>query len=142
MEVKKIDSDYIEPLLNKLIDEYHVNENILSNLIKIESEKLKNYKKYEKEFTADLDVWAKWINFVLQLEYTIDVDSDSRLRGILSLLIDIYEINVKFIAKAAHVEEQYVIDFINGVDYLSAEVKYSICATAMNLSLIFKNTEI
>lgn len=142
MEVKTIDSDYIEPLLNKLIDEYHVNENILSNLIKIEPEKLRHYKKYEKEFTADLDVWAKWINFVLQLEYTIDVDSDSRLRGILSLLIDIYEINVKFIAKVAHVEEQYVIDFINGVDYLPTEVKYSICATAMNLSLIFKNTEI
>ncbi|MCC0673257.1 MULTISPECIES: HTH domain-containing protein [unclassified Clostridioides] len=142
MEVKKIDSDYIEPLLNKLIDEYHINEDILSNLIKIESEKLRNYKKYEKEFTADLDVWARWINFVLQLEYTIDVDSDSRLRGILSLLIEIYEINIEFIAKVAHVEEQYLVDFINGVDYVPTEVKYSICATAMNLSLIFKNKEI
>ncbi|MCC0664699.1 HTH domain-containing protein [Clostridioides sp. ZZV15-6597] len=105
MEVKKIDSNYIEPLLNKLIDEYYINENILSNLIKIESEKLRNYKKYEKEFTADLDLWAKWINFVLQLEYTIDVDSDSRIRGILSSLIDTYELNVEFIAKVAHVEE-------------------------------------
>ncbi|MCC0636717.1 HTH domain-containing protein [Clostridioides sp. ES-S-0001-02] len=142
MEVKKIDSDYIEPLLNKLIDEYHINEDILSNLIKIESEKLRNYKKYEKEFTADLNVWARWINFVLQLEYTIDVDSDSRLRGILSLLIEIYEINIEFIAKVAHVEEQYLVDFINGVDYVPTEVKYSICATAMNLSLIFKNKEI
>lgn len=142
MEVKKIDSDYIEPLLNKLIDEYHINEDVLSNLIKIESEKLRNYKKYEKEFTADLDVWARWINFVLQLEYTVDVDSDSRLRGILSLLIEIYEINIEFIAKVAHVEEQYLVDFINGVDYVPTEVKYSICATAMNLSLIFKNKEI
>ncbi|MCC0740495.1 HTH domain-containing protein [Clostridioides sp. ZZV14-5902] len=64
------------------------------------------------------------------------------LRGILSLLIDTYELNVEFIAKVAHVEEQYVVDFMNGVGYLPTEVKYSICTTAMNLSLIFKNTEI
>ncbi|ENY8941434.1 HTH domain-containing protein [Clostridioides difficile] len=141
METKKIDKDYIESLLKKLIDEYYINENILSNLLEIETEKLKSYKKYEKEFTVDLDIWSKWINFVLQLEYIIDVDSDSRLRGILSLLINVYEINIDFIARAAHIEEKYLIDFINGEDYLSTEIKYKICATVMSLSLLFKNTE-
>ncbi|CCL34181.1 HTH domain-containing protein [Clostridioides difficile] len=141
METKKIDKDYIESLLKKLIDEYHINENIISNLLEIETEKLKSYKKYEKEFTVDLDIWSKWINFVLQLEYIIDVDSDSRLRGILSLLINVYEINIEFIARTAHIEEKYLIDFINGEDYLSTEIKYKICATVMSLSLLFKNTE-
>ncbi|HBG2115623.1 HTH domain-containing protein [Clostridioides difficile] len=141
METKKIDKDYIESLLKKLIDEYHINENILSNLLDVETEKLKSYKKYEKEFTVDLDIWSKWINFVLQLEYIIDVDSDSRLRGILSLLINVYEINIEFIARTAHIEEKYLIDFINGEDYLSTEIKYKICATVMSLSLLFKNTE-
>lgn len=102
---------------------------------------MKSYKKYEKEFTVDLDIWSKWINFVLQLEYIIDVDSDSRLRGILSLLINVYEINIEFIARTAHIEEKYLIDFINGEDYLSTEIKYKICATVMSLSLLFKNTE-
>ena len=141
METKKIDKNYIESLLKKLIDEYHINENILSNLLDVKTEKLKSYKKYEKEFTVDLDIWSKWINFVLQLEYIIDVDSDSRLRGILSLLINVYEINIEFIARAAHIEEKYLIDFINGEDYLSTEIKYKICATVMSLSLLFKNTE-
>ncbi|HGT1527447.1 TPA: HTH domain-containing protein [Clostridioides difficile] len=141
METKKIDKDYIESLLKKLIDEYHINENIISNLLEIETEKLKSYKKYEKEFTVDLDIWSKWINFVLQLEYIIDVDSDFRLRGILSLLINVYEINIEFIARTAHIEEKYLIDFINGEDYLSTEIKYKICATVMSLSLLFKNTE-
>ncbi|MCC0761797.1 hypothetical protein IR151_02150 [Clostridioides sp. ES-S-0006-03] len=58
MEIKKIDSNYIEHLLNKLINEDSINENILSNLLEVEVEKLKNYKKYEKELTIDLDTWV------------------------------------------------------------------------------------
>ncbi|WP_255625639.1 hypothetical protein [Clostridioides sp. ES-S-0001-02] len=40
MEIKKIDSNYIEHLLNKLINEDSINENILSNLLEVEVEKL------------------------------------------------------------------------------------------------------
>ncbi|KPI53607.1 hypothetical protein KW94_07640 [Clostridioides difficile] len=138
---KKIDSDYIEDLLNKLIDEYHIDENILSNLFGVDIEKIREYKKYESEFTEDLDVWSKKINVVLQLEYVMDVDLDSRLRGILSLLTNMYNLNTEFIAKISNVEEKYIIDFINGVECIPVEMKYSICATAMNLSLIFKNYE-
>ncbi|MCC0694295.1 hypothetical protein [Clostridioides sp. ES-S-0048-02] len=58
MEIKKIDSNYIEHLLNKLINEDSINENILSNLLEVEVEKLKNCKKYEKELTIDLDIWV------------------------------------------------------------------------------------
>ncbi|NMS88567.1 hypothetical protein HGQ85_01415 [Clostridioides difficile] len=141
MEVKKIDSDYIEDLLNKLIDEYHIDENILSNLFGVDIEKIREYKIYESEFIEDLDVWSKKINVVLQLEYVMDVDLDSRLRGILSLLTNMYNLNTEFIDKASNVEEKYIIDFINEVDCIPVEMKYSICATAMNLSLIFKNYE-
>lgn len=141
MEVKKIDNDCIEHLLNKLIDEYHIGENILSNLFGVDIEKIREYKKYENEFIEDLDVWSKRINVVLQLGYIMDVDLDSRLRGILSLLTNMYNLNTKFIAKASNVEEKYIIDFINGIDCIPVEMKYSICAAAMNLSLIFKNYE-
>lgn len=33
MEVKKIDSDYIKSLLNKLIDEYHISVLIYINIL-------------------------------------------------------------------------------------------------------------
>lgn len=66
-KVEKIDNDYIEYLLNKLIDEYYINENILSNFCGVGIGKIREYKKYENEFIEDIDVCSKKINVALQL---------------------------------------------------------------------------
>ena len=49
MDITKIDGDYIENLLNRLVSQYYMNWDLLSNLFGVEEKKLRNYKQYEYE---------------------------------------------------------------------------------------------
>ena len=42
MDITKIDGDYIENLLNRLVSQYYMNWDLLSNLFGVEEKKLRN----------------------------------------------------------------------------------------------------
>ena len=44
MDITKIDGDYIENLLNRLVSQYYMNWDLLYNLFGVEEKKLRNYK--------------------------------------------------------------------------------------------------
>lgn len=131
-------------LLNKLLDEYSMSEDFLLNLLKTDSiEKVKNYIIYQDELSKDINNWNKWMNIILQFEYMMETNEDARVRGILNLLTEVYNINTAFIAKLANIKEDELLIFINESNSrLNSDIKYKIASVAMNLSLTFRNSEL
>lgn len=139
-----INNEYIQKLLNKLLDEYSMSEDFLLNLLKTDSiEKVKNYIIYQDELSKDINNWNKWVNIILQFEYMMETNEDARVRGILNLLTEVYNINTAFIAKLANIKEDELLIFINESNSrLNSDIKYKIASVAMNLSLTLRNSEL
>ena len=139
-----INNEYIQKLLNKLLDEYSMSEDFLLNLLKTDSiEKVKNYIIYQDELSKDINNWNKWVNIILQFEYMMETNEDARVRGILNLLTEVYNINTAFIAKLANIKEDELLIFINESNSrLNYDIKYKIASVAMNLSLTLRNSEL
>lgn len=144
MKSNIIDSEHIQNLLNQLLDKYCIHEETLLNLLNVDDiEKIKNYIIYQDELSKNIDNWNNWVNIILQFEYVIETSEDVRVRGILSLLTEVYKINTSFIAKLANVEESDLLTFISENDSkLNSDIKYKISSVAMNLSLTLRNSEL
>lgn len=144
MKINMINNEYIQKLLNKLLDEYSMSEDFLLNLLKTDSiEKVKNYIIYQDELSKDINNWNKWVNIILQFEYMMETNEDARVRGILNLLTEVYNINTAFIAKLANIKEDELLIFINESNSrLNYDIKYKIASVAMNLSLTLRNSEL
>ena len=68
MDITKIDGDYIENLLNRLVSQYYMNWDLLSNLFGVEEKKLRNYKQYEYELFENFEHWNLWTAKALILD--------------------------------------------------------------------------
>lgn len=140
MNVTKIDGDYIEALLNRLVNDYDMSWMILSNLFGVEEIKLKNYKKYEYELFNDFENWNSWTLKALMLD-SISLDSsDFRYKAHLQVLIDGYKISTKSIAEFGNIDEQHVKDFLNGKGDVPIEVKYKLGSCITQLLIVLKDT--
>ena len=95
MDITKIDGDYIENLLNRLVSQYYMNWDLLSNLFGVEEKKLRNYKQYEYELFENFEHWNLWTAKALILDYmSLDLP-DFRFKSYLELLVDGYKISTK-----------------------------------------------
>lgn len=138
--VTKIDGDYIEALLNRLVNDYDMSWMILSNLFGVEEIKLRNYKKYEYELFNDFENWNSWTLKALMLD-SISLDSsDFRYKIHLKVLIDGYNLSTKSIAKFSNIDEQHISDFLNGKGDVPIEIKYKLGSCITQLLVVLKNT--
>lgn len=140
MNTTKIDGDYIEDLLNRLVNDYDLSWELLSNLFGVEEIKLRDYKKYEYELFNDFEHWNSWTIKALMLDYMSLDSPDFRYKAHLEVLIDGYKISTKSIANFGNIDEQYVRDFLNDEIDVPIEVKYRLGACITQLLVIFKNT--
>ncbi|MGX4601731.1 HTH domain-containing protein [Faecalimicrobium sp. JNUCC 81] len=140
MEVTKIDNIYIQNLLDKLVNEHGMSSELLSNLLNVDIEVIKNYKESEKDLFSDFDKFNLFTTQILMLEQISLNKPDFKLRTYLYILIDGYKLTTKSIAKFANVDEQLLVDFINDKE-ISIDVKYNLSSTVMSLLMIFKKIE-
>lgn len=140
MNDSKIDGDYIEALLNRLVSDYKMTWELLSDLLGVEKSKLKDYKKYEYELFNDLEHWSSWTGKALMLDYMSLDSPDSRFKAYLELLVDGYKISTQSIAKLGNIDEQYVIDFYNDKIDIPVEIKYKLSSSITQLVIILKHT--
>ncbi|CEK35717.1 MAG: hypothetical protein KIB00_17270 [Paeniclostridium sordellii] len=140
MDEVKIDGDYIEKLLNRLVNDYRMDWKLLSNILGVEANKLKNYKKYQRELFKDFNNWVCWTNKALMLDFISSDSADFRLKAYLKLLVDEYGINPESIAKFSKVNKSDVIKILNGyTDEISTEIKYNISSCIIKLVDIVKS---
>ncbi|MGL5347887.1 MAG: HTH domain-containing protein [Peptostreptococcaceae bacterium] len=140
MDVTKIDGDYIENLLNRLVDKYHMNWGLLSNLFGVEEYKLKNYKQYEYELFKNFEHWNSWTTKALMLDYMPSDLPDFRFKSYLELLIDGYKFSTKSIAELANIDEKYVIDLLYAKSNMPIETKYKLGSCITQLIVILKDS--
>ncbi|MEN8076382.1 HTH domain-containing protein [Clostridioides difficile] len=141
MNIIKVDSDYIENILDILIVEYDFNIDTLSNLLNVEKDIIKNYKKYEKSISYDAAHLSSIINKILMLYNITNTDADFKFRAYLYVLVDYHNISSKTIAKMANIEEKEVLDFINEKDTISIDTRYKLASVIMNLRFMLKDIE-
>lgn len=140
MDITKINGDYIENLLNRLVSQYYMNWDLLSNLFGVEEKKLRNYKQYEYELFENFEHWNLWTAKALMLDYmSLDLP-DFRFKSYLELLVDGYKISTKSIAKLANIDEEYIIDFLQDKSDIPIEARYKLGSCITQLIVILKNT--
>lgn len=141
MNIIKVDRDYIQNILDILIVEYDFNIDTLSNLLNVEKDIIKNYKKYEKSISYDAAHLSSIINKILMLYNITNTDADFKFRAYLYVLVDYHNISPKTIAKMANIEEKEVLDFINEEDTISIDTRYKLASVIMNLRFMLKDIE-
>lgn len=141
MNIIKVDRDYIQNILDILIVEYDFNIDTLSNLLNVEKDIIKNYKKYEKSISYDAAHLSSIINKILMLYNITNTDADFKFRAYLYVLVDYHNISPKTIAKMANIEEKEVLDFINEKDTISIDTRYKLASVIMNLRFMLKDIE-
>lgn len=141
MNIIKVDSDYIQNILDILIVEYDFNIDTLSNLLNVKKDIIKNYKKYEKSISYDTEHLSSIIDKILMVHNITNTDTDLKFRAYLYVLVDYHNISPKTIAKMANIEENEVLDFINEKDTISIDTRYKLASVIMNLRFILKDIE-
>lgn len=141
MNIIKVDSDYIQNILDILIVEYDFNIDTLSNLLNVKKDIIKNYKKYEKSISYDTEHLSSIIDKILMVHNITNTDADLKFRAYLYVLVDYHNISPKTIAKMANIEENEVLDFINEKDTISIDTRYKLASVIMNLRFILKDIE-
>lgn len=141
MNIIKVDSDYIQNILDILIVEYDFNIDTLSNLLNVKKDIIKNYKKYEKSISYDAEHLSSIIDKILMVHNITNTDADLKFRAYLYVLVDYHNISPKTIAKMANIEENEVLDFINEKDTISIDTRYKLASVIMNLRFILKDIE-
>lgn len=81
MNEVNIDGNYIEKLLNRLVNNYRMDWKLLSNILDVEADKLKNYKKYQRELFKDFNNWVCWTNKAIMLDFISSDSSNFRLKA-------------------------------------------------------------
>ena len=140
MDVTKINGDYIENLLHRLVSKYYMNWDLLSNLFRVEECKLRNYKQYEYELFENFEHWNLWTTKALMLDYISSDLPDFRFKSYLELLIDGYKISTKSIAELANIDEKYVIDFLYGKSNIPIEARYKLGSCITQLIVVLKDS--
>lgn len=139
MEVIKIDSDYTQNILDRLINGY-IDKNTLANLLEVDSDVISNYKENMNDLWKNFDKFNFFMNKILMLEQITLDNPDFKLKVFLEILIEGYKINTKSISCFSKIEEDLIVKFLNNKD-IPINEKYKLQSSVMSLLITFKDIE-
>lgn len=132
--------------LRILIDEELLSIDILHNVTYLDKEVLKEYI-YEDSTRLLCADDMKNSQYKLRLASIYDcladgmkVDEDTRIIGLIDVLVQVYEMDYKMIAKYADMREEELYDFINKNNELTYEKKYKLSVKVFSLIQALRET--
>ncbi|MBE0069959.1 MULTISPECIES: HTH domain-containing protein [Thermoanaerobacterium] len=140
MKIVKYDSEGIRKKLLYVIDKYKITLNTLSKVTGIDINWLSDYINGKREID-DLSDNLKGFFFtdlIFLLSDGMEIDKDERIKGVIDVLVQIFDLKYETISLYAGLEKQDIENFMNDTNSINYEKKYKLAAACMMLHYIFK----
>lgn len=128
-----------EEMLQYLISEYKMNTKTLSKLLEVEPSVVDDFNKNKN--AIPMIRRGEIGNTLAGLYYISEITADERNRAVMDVLVQEYNIEFGTIASMAGIEEEELINFMEGNEPISYEVKYKIATISMFLHFMFKPSD-
>lgn len=138
-EIPKIPNKIIQHDLKTLVENGKITINTLSKVTRIEKQWFEDYIS-EKEHIESIspDEIHFITDFISILSLGMKIDDDSRLKAIIEVLTQIYEMNTDTIANCIEIDRQIIENFMLDSNLISMEEKYTLSVKVMFLYYILK----
>lgn len=136
--INQIPNKIIQQDLSDLIKDKKLTYDVLSNLTKVNSQWFADFID-GKEVDSLPEETVHYINDLISiLSLGSDIDIDTRLKSILEVFEQIYEMDKTVLANCIGIEKEIVINYMQDSKCVSVEKKYELAVKVMFLYYIFK----
>lgn len=134
----EIPNNIIQQELLDLIKDKKLTYNILSNLTKVNSQWFVDFVDGKKVDSLSGETIHYINDLVTILSLGADISIDTRLKSIIEVFEQIYEMDIEILANCIGIEKEIVLKFMKNSELISAEQKYELAVKVMFLYYVFK----
>ena len=136
--INQIPNKIIQQDLSNLIKDKKLTYDVLSNLTKVNSQWFADFIDGKKVDSLSEET-VHYINDLISiLSLGSDIDIDTRLKSILEVFEQIYEMDIAVLANCIGIEKEIILNFMQNSKCVSTEQKYELAVKVMFLYYIFK----
>lgn len=136
--INQIPNKTIQQELSDLIKDKKLTYDVLSNLTKVNSQWFADFIDGKKVASLPEETIHFINELVTILSLGLDIDIDTRLKSIIEVFEQIYEMDIAVLANCIGIEKEIVLSFMKNSKCVSAEQKYELAVKVMFLYYIFK----